>query len=348
MSGVPEAPSQLIAAMRALEKAFRKLHPLAIPELKSHLDRYAQALMSAHGTVNPSWDEKTRQALEHAHELVLDSIRVFGTGHDLTEAFMAVLRSMRKHCRAQEELFSIRGTFPQIDGYFLEDGAASPVVPSGHAKQTLFHVGGETDPYARGAYSLYVPERHQAESPWPLVIALHGGYGHGRDYLWTWLREARSRGFILLCPSSTGRTWSIGNIPVDAEALMNILGTLRSRYTIDSTRILLTGMSDGGTFALGFGLSGGCPTHAIAPVSCVLPPADLARAKDMRIYWVHGEQDWMFPLGRTVAACRELSWAGSDVRLRIVPDLSHTYPREENASILAWFDPFRAALKSDA
>ena len=31
--------------------------------------------------------------------------------------------------------------------------------------------------------------------PWTVVtyMFLHGGFGHGRDFLWTWLREARSR-----------------------------------------------------------------------------------------------------------------------------------------------------------
>jgi hypothetical protein len=30
---------------------------------------------------------------------------------------------------------------------------------------------------------------------------------------------------------------------------------------------------------------------------------------------------------------------GADITLRVVHDLSHTYPRDENARILSWFDP---------
>jgi dipeptidyl aminopeptidase/acylaminoacyl peptidase len=47
----------------------------------------------------------------------------------------------------------------------------------------------------------------------------------------------------------------------------------------------------------------------------------------------------MFPLFRAEQGCRELSRAGADVRLRVIPDLSHAYPREENHAILKWFDP---------
>ena len=30
---------------------------------------------------------------------------------------------------------------------------------------------------------------------------------------------------------------------------------------------------------------------------------------------------------------------GADITLRVIDDLSHTYPREENDGILKWFDP---------
>jgi phospholipase/carboxylesterase len=49
---------------------------------------------------------------------------------------------------------------------------------------------------------------------------------------------------------------------------------------------------------------------------------------------VHGAQDWMFAVGRAVKACKEISSAGADVRLKVVPDLSHAYPRQENDAIL--------------
>jgi predicted esterase len=51
----------------------------------------------------------------------------------------------------------------------------------------------------------------------------------------------------------------------------------------------------------------------------------------------------MFPVSRAVKACKEISSAGADVRLKVVPDLSHAYPREENDAILRWFDPTLAS-----
>jgi hypothetical protein len=31
--------------------------------------------------------------------------------------------------------------------------------------------------------------------------------------------------------------------------------------------------------------------------------------------------------------------SGADITLRVIDDLSHTYPREENDRILKWFEP---------
>jgi phospholipase/carboxylesterase len=283
--------------------------------------------------------EHTRQVFTHACTLILESIRIFGMGNDATQSFMSVLRAMRKHCQAQEALFDLCDGFPQINRYFLEGESVPAAVPHQPGKTQLFHSSQDQTPYARGGYSLFVPEHYKANHAWPLVIALHGGYGHGRDFLWTWLREARSRGFILMAPSSIGRTWSIADIPMDAQQLNRHVEEVCSRFTIEATRILMTGMSDGGTFALGFGLQKDCPAKAISPVSCVLPPVSLELAKDRRVYWVHGAQDWMFPVSRAVKACKDISSAGADVRLKIVQDLSHAYPREENDAILRWFDP---------
>jgi len=50
-------------------------------------------------------------------------------------------------------------------------------------------------------------------------------------------------------------------------------------------------------------------------------------------------------VSRAVNACKDLSLAGADVRLKVVPDLSHAYPREENDAILRWFDPSLANEK---
>ncbi len=54
---------------------------------------------------------------------------------------------------------------------------------------------------------------------------------------------------------------------------------------------------------------------------------------------MHGALDWMFPVEIARMARDELAKAGADLTFREIEDLSHTYPREENARILEWLDP---------
>jgi len=337
--------STVLGMLGSFEAASRRMHPMAIPMLRERLLSEAGRLDTACRHLQERGlpdDDAAGRTLLKAGGLIVEAAGVFGEGRDMTQAFMSVLRSFRKCCQAQEALFALCHEFPAIDRFFLEPGVEvlgrENGVGSPGTGGVIHRIPGQ-DSYGRGGYSLYVPEAYAPGHVWPLVIALHGGYGHGRDFLWTWLRESRSRGFLLLAPTSSGKTWSLGDIEEDGAAVHRHLDEVCSLYTVDRSRILLTGMSDGGTFALGFGLRRESPAAAVAPVSCVLPPVDLSHAGGRRILWVHGAQDWMFPVARASRACEALSRAGADVRLRIVPDLSHAYPREENDAILKWFDP---------
>ena len=175
----------------------------------------------------------------------------------------------------------------------------------------------------------------------PLVVALHGGSGHGRDFLWSWMRDARSRGALVLSPTSRQRTWSLMGEDVDAEPLRRMVESVAARYPVDRSRVLLTGMSDGATYALLCGLRDDAPYTHLAPACGVLHPmllasGDLARAKDRPIYLVHGVLDWMFPVATAQLARQALTVAGARLVYREIEDLSHTYPRDENPRILDW------------
>jgi len=180
-------------------------------------------------------------------------------------------------------------------------------------------------------------------------VALHGGHSHGRDYLWAWLREARSREALVLSPTSRDRTWSImGGDDVDADPLREMVESVAARYPVDRTRVLLTGMSDGATYALLCGLREGMPFTHLAPLCGVLHPmllanGDLARASGMPVYLVHGALDWMFPIQTARMARQTLTAAGARLVYREIEDLSHTYPRDENPKILDWLAGLTAA-----
>jgi phospholipase/carboxylesterase len=202
------------------------------------------------------------------------------------------------------------------------------------------------EPGSRGGFSLYVPEYYTPDRAWPLVMALHGGAGNGRGFLWSWLRDARSRGAILVAPTATGgtpskSTWALMGDDTDSPNLARILDLVRSRWNIDPTKLLLTGMSDGGTFCYVTGLESASPFTHLAPVAATFHPlmaemADAERLRGLPVYLVHGRLDWMFPVQVARQTRDLLSAAGADVTYRELDDLSHCYPREMNGPILNW------------
>jgi phospholipase/carboxylesterase len=126
---------------------------------------------------------------------------------------------------------------------------------------------------------------------------------------------------------------------IDGTSLISAIDFLKEHYNFNMGSILLTGISDGGTFAMMLSLKPSSPFTAFAPVAGVLPPLNLDTVKGKRIYWAHGALDWMFPVIIARRASEALKMAGADVTLHVIEDLSHTYPREENDAILKWFDP---------
>ncbi|HLZ19138.1 MAG TPA: hypothetical protein VKO67_05980 [Smithellaceae bacterium] len=338
----PDVTSTLIEASAAFDAAMRRLNPLVLSDLREELLLHIEPLQEARKFLHAgNQEDDLNKGRLRACDFLLAAIRNFANEEDLQAAYIAALRAARKHCRALEALFALCGSFPDINRYFLEKPVISDAFHQDYSlniETGLFHIGHNQNLHARGGYSLYIPEICSPRTPAPLIVALHGGYSHGRDFLWTWLAHARSRGYILFAPTSAAMSWSIGHAATDAQVLMTHLEEVFARVPIDRSRMLLSGMSDGGTYALELALSSGSIFQYVASVACALAPFDTRQVEDKHIFWIHGAHDWIFPVSNAVNAGKQLKSAGADIRMKIIPDLSHTYPREENSVILDWFE----------
>jgi phospholipase/carboxylesterase len=293
-----------------------------------------------------------KTALEAASDAALAAFEGLRTVQNGNGDLVSVFRALRYAPRAQEALYALSAKLPPVSQFFVEpslredaDLAARLAAPA-NENTGIFH--DHNEPGSRGGFSLYVPEYYARDRAWPLVMALHGGSGNGRGFLWSWLRDARSHGAILIAPTATGdtsnkSTWALMGDDTDTPNLVRILDSVRSRWNIDPKRILLTGMSDGGTFCYVTGFDGASPFTHLAPVSATFHPlmaeaADAERLRGLPIHIVHGRLDWMFPVQVARQTQQALSAAGADVTYRELEDLSHTYPREMNAAILKWLN----------
>jgi len=260
---------------------------------------------------------------------------------------VAAFRALRYLPRAHEALYPLAARLPPVNDVFIDpalrDDAALKARLDAPAAANSGLLHDHNEPGSRGGFSVYAPEYYSAERSWPLVMALHGGRGNGRGFLWSWLRDARSFGAILVAPTATGPTWALMGEDTDTPNLMRILDQVRSQWRIDEQRLLLTGMSDGGTFCYVTGLESSSPFTHLAPVAGTFHPlmaqmADAGRLRGLPIHITHGKLDWMFPVEVARQTRALLSAAGAAVNYRELDDLSHCYPREINPDILGWLN----------
>ena len=339
----------LLNALEALGFFARNLHPPAFASVMNAIGTPDEGLQTARAAIG-DWPEQfagLRAQLNRACDETLAAfagIREVERGHgDL----VAVFRAQRHLPRAQEALYPLAGQFPPVSSFFLnaahrDDADLLSRLEAGTREDTgILH--DHNEPGSRGGFSVYVPEYYTQDRAMPLVMALHGGSGNGRGFLWSWLRDARSLGAILVAPTAIGPTWALMGDDADTPNLMRILEAVRSRWTVDASRMLLTGMSDGGTFCYVSGLEAASPFTHLAPVSATFHPlmaemADATRLQRLPIFITHGRLDWMFPVQTARQTQAALAAAGADVTYREIDDLSHTYPREINAALMQWLN----------
>lgn len=343
---------QLLEALEVLGFTARHLHPPHMDELLARLDGADEAMEAGRVAFAAiTWPDDLanfRQQIER----VADEVRAAFAGlraarHD-PNGIMAAYRGLRHVSRAAEALYPVTAMLPPVSPYFLEPQARADkalaarlaAVDYGRDDVGVRHASNEK--HERGGFSLYVPETYDAAAATPLIIAMHGGSGHGRDFLWSWIASARTRGAILLAPTSIGPTWSLMEPDLDNQNILRMIDHIAENWTLDRSRILLTGMSDGGTFSYVLGLQAAAPFTHLAPVSASFHPfliemADPARLSGLPLYITHGALDWMFDADMARNAQRAMSGAGANVTYREIADLSHTYPRDENPRIMDWF-----------
>lgn len=339
----------LLNALDALGYFQRHLHPPAFASVMNAIGSPDEALQAVRASTR-EWPEQfagLRARLDRACD---ETLAAFAGIRDVERGngdLVAVFRALRHLPRAQEALYPLAAQLPPVSSFFLnaahrDDADLLSRLEAGASEHTgIFH--DHNEPGSRGGFSVYVPEYHAPERAMPLVMALHGGSGNGRGFLWSWLRDARSLGAILVAPTATGPTWALMGDDSDTPNLMRILDTVCSRWTIDASRMLLTGMSDGGTFCYVSGLESASPFTHLAPVSATFHPlmaemADATRLQGLPIFITHGKLDWMFPVQTARQTQAALAAAGADVTYREIDDLSHTYPREINAELVQWLN----------
>lgn len=337
----------LLRSLDALGFLARNFHPPMFARVLAGIGTPDEDLRSARAA--PPWPDPysaLRPVIDASADEALAAFDELREAAASPDSLMAAFRALRHVSRALEALYPLAGVLPPVNRFFLDPARRTDAdLQSRLLKQppppdTGVMCFGD-DPDARTSVWMYVPESYDPATPHPVVFALHGGSGRGRSFMWNWVTAARSRGAILVAPTSLGQTWAIQGHDRDSPHIASILGFVRKKWTVDPNRILLTGMSDGGTFSYTSGLTAGSPFTHLAPVAAAFHPmlaamADADRLKGLPIHIAHGALDWMFNVDMARVANTYLGKAGATVTYRELEDLSHTYGTDISTMILDW------------
>jgi polyhydroxybutyrate depolymerase len=143
----------------------------------------------------------------------------------------------------------------------------------------------------RRTYRLHLA---RTTTPQPLVIVLHGASATAREverrYHWDPLAERRH--FVVAYPQGIGRRWDDSGTR-DVEFLRAVIADIGQRVSIETHRIYVTGISNGGvmTYRAGCGLAD--TLAAIGPVAAWFP--DCRPPVPVSVIHIHGLDDSVLP-----------------------------------------------------
>lgn len=349
---ISQQEQQLLPFLRAFESLQEHLHFGKIKQHKQELydevgDLFPPLNAALDGLSPPPDLQTFHQQWQDALAQLEDAYTSFLTGSEFN-FIVAYVQSRRAFSQGKYQLYSLRIHLPTLQQYWvLPEEAARLVELETPIAGVTATTGVRHRPATQehGEYSLYVPENYDPSRRWPMLIALHGGHGRGDDYLLTWLRPAKSKGYIVLSPKSLEQTWSLMQPGVDIRSILSMVEELLDEYAIDTSRLFATGLSDGGTFSFALGLS--CPKlfAGIAPIAAAgefVALFDLEQSKALPVFMVHGEKDFIFPVAMARRTHALLDQSGFNVIYKELPEWGHAYTYSINENlVLPWFESLK-------
>jgi dipeptidyl aminopeptidase/acylaminoacyl peptidase len=173
--------------------------------------------------------------------------------------------------------------------------------------------------------AVYEPSAGGPAKPRPLILALHYGGGvtpeTGAEFAEMLVLPAmKELGAVILAPNCPGRGWTD---PVSEEAVLALVDWAKRTRAIDERRVAVTGFSMGGIGTYRLAARHPEVFRAAVPVAGIPDKGDLEAAARVPLYIIHGEADEIIPLDEVRPALDALRKEGADVRVVIVPGLSH-------------------------
>jgi len=180
-------------------------------------------------------------------------------------------------------------------------------------------------------YRLYIPLEYNAEERYPLILFLHGGAGAGNDnisqisrenrlgsHVWTKPENQVKYPAFVVAPQLPGMSrWDYpgsNEMSTYGRAAILLVEELVDAYSIDESRIYITGQSRGGRGVWDLITKRPGLFAAAIPVCGGGDPATVSSARNVAVWAFHGARDRTVPVERSRGLVHSLRAIDASVR----------------------------------
>lgn len=169
------------------------------------------------------------------------------------------------------------------------------------SQQFLNHNGVTRD------YQIYIPPAFDKARPTPLLIVLHGRTSNAQRMadLTSFNSRADQYGFVVVYPEGIHNQWNylhgisgFTEQPNDSEFLLKIVAAVENKYRIDSKRVYVTGISNGGFMTQRLACYAPDKFAAFASVAAggyAAMPVECVNQGPVNMLYMHGTADKKVP-----------------------------------------------------
>jgi polyhydroxybutyrate depolymerase len=210
---------------------------------------------------------------------------------------------------------------------------------SGNFASESLQVGKE-----RREYRLVVPDSVDLRKPAPLVFAFHGFLIDSKDVMPEYTRlnaTAAKHKFILAYPNAIDKSWSLtpDKMVKDLAFFDALLKNLKADYKIDSDRVYVTGMSNGGYMAHFVGKERCKEIAAVASHSGALGLQTLLGINAERkfpVMIIHGDKDAIISVNIARENRDKYKKEGHEVNYVEIAGLNHVWATDAAINDKIW------------
>ncbi|MBX9852821.1 MAG: prolyl oligopeptidase family serine peptidase [Cytophagaceae bacterium] len=190
-------------------------------------------------------------------------------------------------------------------------------------------------------YLLYLPKGYSenGKTKWPAILFLHGAGERGNNLDMVKLHgppkiaEKKDLPFIIISPQCpAGQYW-------DVDILEALIQHAISKYSIDESRLYLTGLSMGGYGTWNLAVKYPQRFAAIAPICGGGDSSKVCNIKNIPTWAFHGTQDKAVPFKMSEDMVNALKRCGGNVEFTIIQDGGHDVwtAAYDNPLLFEWF-----------